>query len=435
MESNIRRFSLNDIAKGVSITTAVNKFTTLENRLANCRLLKINPLILIVLSCAVLTAFSLSRTELFSGIDDYNPRELSVIFVDSLLFAASYFLIILKMAEIKKTDIFIATVIIYILSMVALPFLSVDILSYVVGGRNIAEFHQNPYTVPIGFLPNPWSKEVAGNWWSAFPTPYGPFFLLVSSIATLLSFGNIFVAIYSYKVINFAFYLGTVYLFYKINKLINKGNIPVYLLILNPAIIVHLLIDTHNETIIAFFLLASLYLLQAKKHGQGLLIFFLATLVKFTTLVVAPMFLNKKILAKKLLTISVGATILLVMILSSLLITNRDSYSFLWGWCFSSCTPVIRLSIKTFGDHADIARAILFLPFYGLVSYRFLIKEQNNLKYCFWVFLIFQFIFLRYLPPWYLIITIYIGLLLTGFKYKIIMFLLTIYSLIHIFGI
>lgn len=163
--------------------------------------------------------------------------------------------------------------------------LSYDIFNYIATSKVLFFYHENPYIImPIEFTGDPLlSFTHAANKIAL----YGPFWIALTGISYLFGVGNFMVVLFSLKFLNILFYLGTVFLIWKISKNI----ISVALFALNPLIVIETLVSGHNDIVMIFFTILSFFLLMNKKIFPGILLFILSILIKYTTILLTPIFL------------------------------------------------------------------------------------------------------------------------------------------------
>ena len=187
--------------------------------------------------------------------------------------------------KIKVKDIFILvfiTVVILIFSYPAM--LSYDIFNYFTTSKVLFFYHENPYIVmPIEFVDDP---LLAFTHAANKVALYGPVWTALTGIPYFLGFGNFVINLFALKFLAGFSYLATVFLVWKISKNI----MPVILLALNPLIIIESLVSGHNDIVMMFFALFSFFLLMKKKLGWAIFFFILSILIKYTTILLIPVF-------------------------------------------------------------------------------------------------------------------------------------------------
>ncbi len=162
--------------------------------------------------------------------------------------------------------------------------LSYDIFNYITTSKVLFFYSENPYIImPVEFIGDPFlSFTHAANKIAL----YGPIWILLTAIPYLLGLGNFIITLFSFKIFIALFYVATPVLIWKISKKI----IPLILFAFNPLVIIETLISGHNDIIMMFFILLSFFLSMRKKVSWGILFFLLSILIKYSTLLLIPVF-------------------------------------------------------------------------------------------------------------------------------------------------
>ena len=201
---------------------------------------------------------------------------------------------------IKKYNIFknIKQVLVYIgiisaIFLVMLPFTSSDIFYYMGVGELNSLYGQNPYYISIKeFCDNNFEEKndtiinkSKDNCWSDTTVVYGPVAQMFFSICTKISFKNVDICIFIFKIVNFIFHILNCYLIYKLTKKLK------YVVIygLNPFIFLEFIGNVHNDIILVGFTLLSLYFLLNKRNIIISLLFLaIATGIKYFPILLLP---------------------------------------------------------------------------------------------------------------------------------------------------
>ena len=209
-----------------------------------------------------------------------------------------YYLVIKKREKIfentKKMFIFIS--IIAIIFIAVLPFTCSDVFYYLGIGRLDSTYHQNPYYQTIkSFVETGNNNQYLQtdtvlqqgyiNDWSDSTVVYGPIWTLICKVMGVLSFGNIDIGLFIFKLLNFAVHILNCYLIYKISHK------KIFTLIygLNPFILIESIACGHNDVFVVSFMLASLYFLSRKKNVVASIAFLaMATAVKYFAILLLP---------------------------------------------------------------------------------------------------------------------------------------------------
>ena len=230
----------------------------------------------------------------------FDQRVLATVFYISLVVIFFIFYGIFLWLSIRKKihakDVIGLTVITVMVLFFSYPvMLSYDILNYIATSKVLFFYRENPYVImPI---------EIAGDSLFSFMHAankvalYGPFWVLIAGIPHFLGFGNLLLTLFSFKIFIAIFYLGTAFLIWKMSKNI----IPVILFSLNPLIIIETLVSGHNDIVMIFLTLLSFFFLTKKKVFFAVLFFILSILIKYSTILLIPVFLYAlwKIVEKK----------------------------------------------------------------------------------------------------------------------------------------
>lgn len=182
-----------------------------------------------------------------------------------------------------------------ILFVMILPMTSTDIFYYIGTGWSEAHYGVNPYYTSVNELME--HNEQANQdemllkmkgIWSGQTIVYGPVWPLVCNVLSYLSFGNVSLALFLYKIFNLLLHLANIYFVYKITNQSKKYSI---LYALNPLILFEGLANVHNEMLVVFFILASIYfLITRRKILPAIILLACATAVKYFAILLAPFF-------------------------------------------------------------------------------------------------------------------------------------------------
>lgn len=163
--------------------------------------------------------------------------------------------------------------------------LSYDIFNYIATSKVLFFYQENPYIVmPI---------EISGEPLLSFMHAankialYGPIWIILTGVPYVLGFGNFIITLFSFKIFIVLSYIVTTILIWKISKNI----LSVVLFSLNPLIVIETLISSHNDIVMIFLALLSFFLLTKKKVLLGTLFFVLSIFIKYTTVLLLPVFL------------------------------------------------------------------------------------------------------------------------------------------------
>ena len=203
-----------------------------------------------------------------------------------------------KEIQINKKIILIL-ILIFSIAALSYPIFSNDIFNYLFAGKTVVYYHQNPFLVmPKTFQDDLWLRftHYVGNvYYYLGKTPitfvYGPMFLLYTLVPFLffgaVEFQKLF---WSYKLLGAVLFLATGYLFKKINP---KDNLVWAYWFLNPFLILELLANSHNDLVMIFLFVLSVYWYQKNKIF-GFISFALSVLIKWFSGFLGIVFLFKE---------------------------------------------------------------------------------------------------------------------------------------------
>lgn len=224
---------------------------------------------------------------LFELVFFNRPLSTLIFILIILLFNICYLLFLWLAAKKKLTSqnlklLLGITVVILVFSF---PAFSYDIFNYIFTAKVAYHYGENPYLMmPIEFMgdPNLIFTRAANK-----VALYGPSWIGLTAIPYFLGFGNIVATIFSFKLFMAAFYLGVIWLIWKISKNI----FSVALFALNPLVVVETLVSSHNDIVMMFFALLAFYLLKRSRLFLASLSFFLAIFIKYTMIILLPIFI------------------------------------------------------------------------------------------------------------------------------------------------
>ena len=204
--------------------------------------------------------------------------------------------IYLKMIEKKDMFSNIKEILKYVaivagIFVIMLPWTSSDIFYYMGVGELDSIYNQNPYYVTMEEYYEQNGKNIddeileqgANNVWANTTVVYGPIAQLIFKICTLVSFRNIDLCLAIFKILNVLAHLANCYLIYKLS---NKKFAVIYGL--NPFILLEFIGNVHNDIIVVFLVLLTLYFLKNHKLVPSLVSLALATGIKYFTILLLP---------------------------------------------------------------------------------------------------------------------------------------------------
>lgn len=329
-------------------------------------------LILSIFSYAFIDPNLIYLEKIYSGFAfDYRIPTV-VIYITFILILFAFFLIFLWMLKKKKISRFkikfliSSAVITLFFSYPAM--LSYDIFNYIATAKVLSFYRENPYLVmPIEFAGDPFllfmhaANKVA---------LYGPTWILLTIMPFLAGFGNFLVTLLSFKLLTVLFYVGTIFLIWKIS-----GNfLSVFLFSLNPLVVVETLISSHNDIVVAFLSLFAFFLLIRKKIYIAVFFLMVSILIKYSTIFLLPVFSfalyrtikNEPLLYSKVFYYS-ALSMLVIFFLSPLREEIYPWYA-IWFLSFASLVPERKLLLY-FSTAISLGLLLRYIPFMLLGTY------------------------------------------------------------------
>ncbi len=220
----------------------------------------------------------------------------SIIYLIILILMVAVYLIFIRKKHIFKNikEILIYTGIISAIFIFMLPWTSSDIFYYMGVGELNSVYGQNPYYVTMEEYYEQNSEVIqddtimqqgVNNYWAETTVVYGPIAQIIFSALTKISFQNIDFCLIIFKFVNVIFHILNCYLIYKITKKLKF----VIIYGLNPFVFLEFIGNVHNDIILVFFILLSIYfLIKKKKILLSVLFLAIATGVKYVAILLLP---------------------------------------------------------------------------------------------------------------------------------------------------
>jgi hypothetical protein len=163
--------------------------------------------------------------------------------------------------------------------LVAIPVFSTDVYSYIAQGTmtvvGVDAYHQGPR-----ILSGQWAVDIPDIWHTT-PAPYGPVFLSLAAAVSLVTGGSVWLGVLGMRLLAL---VGIGLIIAAIPRLSRLAGVdPAYGLwlgVLNPVVLVHLVGDAHNDAIMIGLMMAGLTLAVERRPAAGAVLVTLGALVK-----------------------------------------------------------------------------------------------------------------------------------------------------------
>ncbi|OGH06535.1 MAG: hypothetical protein A2W22_05230 [Candidatus Levybacteria bacterium RBG_16_35_11] len=243
-----------------------------------------------------------------------------------------YFLKLVKNKNLSLKEIIFLIAFSSLILLFSYPaMLSYDIFNYIATAKVAFFYGENPYLVmPIEFGNEPILAFMQAANKTAL---YGPFWILLTGIPFFLGFSNFIATLFSFKIFVSSFYVLTCFLSYKLSK----DRFTLVLIGLNPLILIESLISSHNDIVMMFFALLSVYFLLRNGKVKSYLFLFFSFLIKFATFFLLPVFLVFKKIKDRQKFLFLFLSMFAIFLLSNF----REIYPWyaIWFLVFAFLTP------------------------------------------------------------------------------------------------
>ena len=188
-----------------------------------------------------------------------------------------------------------------ILGILAYPMFSYDIFNYIFNAKMVWVYQANPHVQT--------ASQFSQDLWLRFmhnihtPAPYAYGWTLISLIPGILTLtNNLKISLWGMKLFIAFFWLGQLWILAKLIKKYfpsGKENWRWFLFVLNPLVLMETLIIGHNDVVMMFWVLVSLwFLLKAKKYASkdflaSLVFLGISTSIKYATIILLPLYFIK----------------------------------------------------------------------------------------------------------------------------------------------
>ncbi len=405
--------------------------------------------------------FGLAMLFLFSGIffiefylrkifNDYGIPALNVKIVSFLtvVFSGLLFLYLKIKKHLTTEDvskkIFTSAIYFFVIFQLLLilipPIGSADVYNYIFTTKVLTYYQQSPYLVPEGFFNNDPLIDLTFTRAHNVGLIYGPLWLLFYIIPSLLSnlASNLWLSVVFFKLMAIIFNIGSAYLIFKILEITKEkykytGTI---LYMFNPFLLFEAANNGHNDILMIFFILLSLFAWLKNKYYLGLIFLILSSLIKITSIVLLPIFVlivanNKKLLKNKA-TFIINSVLIFVLIYYLAFLFSGGNPAIIEGvldqgkvfnYLSLSPLPFALNLIKINPGTIKLISSLVFFLFYFIVLLKIILdKEKNKITENYLSVFIFYFLVgSTMFMPWYLIWAIPLSILINQQKINIIL--------------
>lgn len=262
--------------------------------------------------------------------------------------------------------------------LLSVPLFSRDTYSYLAQGALLRDGF-DPYAV--GPIENPNSLlDNVSPIWTTTTAPYGPAFILVAKFVTLIV-GNHVVA--GTMLLRLCMLPGLALLIWAAPRVARHigadGAVALWICVLNPLVIIHLMGGVHNEMLMVGLMMAGIALTFSRKHAAGAALIAIAVAVKATAVLALPFMVwvwmrhlceRKKVSAPRAFVIASTASLAIFVAVFAVLSTLAG-VSLGWLTALAGSVKIINwLTIPTAVANLTNAIGGLFMPvnFYAVLE-------------------------------------------------------------------
>ncbi len=220
------------------------------------------------------------------------PLSTLIFSIISLLLFFFYlaFLYLAKKEKLKLSSLKILVPLVFLILVFSYNAFSYDLFNYILDAKILTYYGQNPYLHrPTDFASDPMLNFMR---WTHRFYPYGPSWLVLTVPLSYIGLNFFLPTFFLFKAMIGLTFLASVYLIYKISKVLFPKNAicNTVFFALNPLILIEGLVSSHNDFPLIFFALLAIYLLIIKKKSFSFAALFVSIGVKYSTVVLVPIF-------------------------------------------------------------------------------------------------------------------------------------------------
>ncbi|MBF6174126.1 alpha-(1-_6)-mannopyranosyltransferase A [Nocardia blacklockiae] len=169
----------------------------------------------------------------------------------------------------------------------AVPMFSADVYSYLAQGALLRDGY-DPYTVGPVVSPGVLLDNVSPVW-TTTTAPYGPIFLLLGKWITTVTGDNVVAGTWAMRLVMLP---GLALMMWAVPHLTKhlggKPTVALWLAVLNPLVLIHLIGGVHNEMLMVGLMAAGIALVLERHHAAGIVVVAIGVAIKATAGVALP---------------------------------------------------------------------------------------------------------------------------------------------------
>lgn len=267
----------------------------------------------------------------------YFQRPLSTylyLFLLLMLFVLYFsFLILAKKGKLTRREFWLVIISTSVILLFSYPAFSYDIFNYMFDAKTIVFYHASPWQYrPLYFVGDPWLSFMH---WTHRPSVYPPVWIGLSLPFYFLGFNFFLPILFNFKILMALGFLGSVFILEKLLKEEKETNIILSLVFyaFSPLMLIENLVSGHNDIVMMFFVLLSLWLAAQKRKLLSVICLLLSVLTKYVTIVMLPISIFFGWLQKKISVITIYRySLILVFVAFCILITKIEIQPWYLVW-------------------------------------------------------------------------------------------------------
>lgn len=177
-------------------------------------------------------------------------------------------------------------------AFMAMPFDSTDICVYINNGWLQSHYHQNPFNTVVMEIPGFNNDAMFKDHWVATPSVYGPLFCVLTAAMTALAGAKYVLAVYLLKAVNVLCHLAITAMLFsgaRFQKMSEAKALSVaYLYGFNPFILMHEVVNAHNDIVMVFFSCLAIWLILQRRFNFVLMAVFAGISIKYASIALLP---------------------------------------------------------------------------------------------------------------------------------------------------
>ncbi len=301
----------------------------------------------------------------------YFQRPLSTaIYSVILVLLSTFYLIFLwfaKKNKISEKQFWLVLILSSVILLFSYNAFSYDLFNYMFDARIFTFHHLDPYQYKaLDFPKDPWINFMR---WTHRTYPYGITWLGLTIPLSYIGMQFFLPTLFLFKALMVGSFLGTVYF---LGKILDKASSPNKLLGLilfafNPLVVIESLVSSHNDIVMMFLAIFSLYLLLSRKYLFAILILLLSIGIKFATVFLLPIFIIFFLLSiaiKKVDLSSIAVWSVAAMIVPLILVSVRTNFQ---PWYLMYVLPFAFITRKYYiiipSIIISIGSLLMYIPF------------------------------------------------------------------------